>query len=203
MSLDSAALPRHNPREPQADVDPMFTDRWSPRAFASTPLTPSQVASLFEAARWAPSSMNEQPWLFVYAVSTEDRARFADALVEGNRVWAKEAPLLFFIAVRRYFAKRPERLNPTADFDAGAAWMALALQARKLGLHSHAMAGFDADKAYEVTGLDAAKHQLIAAVAVGHRASAAALPDALAGREEPSPRAMRGTFVYEGLFNDA
>ena len=82
MSID-----RSNPRNPAADIDSMFLDRWSPRAFEPTPLTQTQIDSLFEAARWAPSCFNAQPWLFIYAASAADRERFMPALGEGNQLW--------------------------------------------------------------------------------------------------------------------
>lgn len=132
--------PVPNPRIPEADVDAVFLDRWSPRSFRPDPLRPEQIQSLFEAARWAPSASNEQPWLFVYAVTAEDRARFAEGLVEWNRRWAPSAPLLGYILARTNLLKG-NKPNTTAHFDTGAAWMSLALQARRLGLHAHAMGG--------------------------------------------------------------
>jgi len=106
----------------------MFLDRWSPRALSPEPISEHHLAALFEAARWAPSCYNEQPWLFLYATSMEDRQRFASALVEKNRAWASRAPLLVFLATRRHFASNGKP-NRHAGFDAGAAWMALAIQA--------------------------------------------------------------------------
>ncbi len=140
-----------NPRTPDWDIDSMFTDRWSPRAFLPDPLPEHQVQTLFEAARWAPSCYNEQPWLFIYATEPEARKRLAACLVAKNQLWASHAPLLMFILARRNFQKTGKE-NRHAPYDAGAAWMALALQARKLGLYAHAMAGFNLEKAYEVLG---------------------------------------------------
>ncbi|MDD5708685.1 MAG: nitroreductase family protein, partial [Kiritimatiellae bacterium] len=124
----------------------MFVDRWSPRAYLPEPIPEHQIRMLFEAARWAPSCFNEQPWLFVYATSEADRSRFAAALVEKNRAWAGIAPLLIFVLARRNF-RQSGKQNRHAAFDSGAAWMSLALQARKLGLYAHGMAGFDINKA--------------------------------------------------------
>lgn len=191
----------HNPRTPDVEVDPMFVDRWSPRSFASDPLSTAQLQSLFEAARWAPSSANEQPWRFFYAVSDDDRQRFASALVEGNRLWASQAPVLLFVTCRRHWAAKPGQVNPTASFDTGAAWMSIALQARKLGLYTHAMAGFDAKRAYEVLGLPETEYQVIAAVAVGQRGDATALPDFLASREMPSNRKAVTELAFEGGYH--
>lgn len=180
-------IDRSNPRVPSVDVDSQFLDRWSPRAFAATPLSDVQIESLFEAARWAPSCYNDQPWLFVYAVTAADRARFAEALVPANQVWAPQAPLLLFILCRKVFAHSGKE-NRHAPFDAGAAWMALALQARKLGLHAHAMAGFSREKAYEITGASHADYDIMAAVAVGYRGDIESVPEEVAAREKPNGR---------------
>jgi nitroreductase len=194
MSID-----RSNPRNPVADIDSMFSDRWSPRAFESTPLSDVQLASLFEAARWSPSCYNAQPWLFVYAVSEADRARFLPALVEGNRSWAKQAPLLLFLLCRRNFAHNDTE-NRHAPFDAGAAWMALALQARKLGLHAHAMAGFSRDKAYQIIAAPEEEYDIMAAIAVGRRADPSQLPASVAAKEVPSGRKPFEEVAREGGF---
>lgn len=191
-------VPAINPRQAAVDVDPAFTDRWSPRAFDDAPLDDAQVAALFEAARWAPSSSNEQPWVFLFARSAADRARFADLLSGGNRNWAPKAPMLLFLATRRTIA-RNGRVNRHAGFDAGAAWMSLALQARRLGLHAHAMGGFDQERAYVELGLDPATHELMAAIAVGRRADPVdVLPEDLVERERPNGRVETASFVFEG-----
>jgi len=190
-------IDRRNPRIPTVDVDSQFLDRWSPRAFDSSPLTDDQLAALFEAARWAPSCYNEQPWLFLYAVTPEDRTRFGTALVSANQVWALRAPLLLFVLCRRRFRHNNQE-NRHAPFDAGAAWMALALQARKLGLHAHAMAGFSRQKAYEVLGVPAEDYDIMAAVAVGRRGDAQLLPEDLAAREQPSDRKPLAKVARQG-----
>lgn len=179
--------PAPTPRRPEGPVDPMFPDRWSPRAFRPDPLTEDELHSLFEAARWAPSCYNDQPWLFGYAVSAPARARCLEALVPQNRVWARHAPLLAFLAARRAFAHN-DRPNRHHAFDAGAAWMALALQARRLGLYAHAMAGFRRAQAYPLLGLDAETHEILAAIAVGRRGDPGLLPDEVAAREVPNDR---------------
>jgi nitroreductase len=190
-------IDRRNPRIPTVDIDSQFLDRWSPRAFDPSPLTDDQLAALFEAARWAPSCYNEQPWLFLYAVTPEDRTRFGTALVPANQVWALRAPLLLFVLCRRRFRHNHQE-NRHAPFDAGAAWMALALQARKLGLHAHAMAGFSRQKAYEVLGVPAEDYDIMAAVAVGRRGDAQLLPEDLAAREQPSDRKPLAEVARQG-----
>ncbi|MCM2265887.1 MAG: nitroreductase family protein [Desulfuromonadales bacterium] len=192
-------IDRSNPRIPAVDVDSQFTDRWSPRAFAETPLTDAQLATLFEAVRWAPSCYNEQPWLFLYAVTAEDRVRFAEALVPANRVWAPRAPLLLFVLCRRRF-RHNDQENRHAPFDAGAAWLALALQARKLGLHAHAMAGFSRQKAFEILGVPEEDYDIMAAVAVGYRGDKEILPEDVAAREQPNDRKPPREVAREGRF---
>jgi nitroreductase len=176
-----------NPRTPDWDIDSMFTDRWSPRAFLPDPLPEHEVQTLFEAARWAPSCYNEQPWLFIYATEPEARKRLAACLVAKNQLWASHAPLLMFVLARRNFQKTGTE-NRHAPYDAGAAWMALALQARKLGLYAHAMAGFSLEKAYEVLGVSRDEHLVMAAIAVGRKAEDSGLPEDLRAMESPNNR---------------
>ena len=194
MSID-----RSNPRNAAADIDSMFLDRWSPRAFQPTPLTQTQIDSLFEAARWAPSCFNAQPWLFIYAASAADRERFMPALVEGNQVWVKNASLIIYLLCRRNFSHN-DKENRHAPFDAGAAWMSLALQARKLGLHAHAMAGFSREKAYEILNAPVEEYDIMAAIAVGYRAEPDILPEPVAAGEKPSDRKAPEEVAREGSF---
>ena len=94
---------QYNPRIPSVKVDTVYTDRWSPRSFKEEPIPPQDVETLFEAARWAPSSSNEQPWLFLYAVNDGDRAQYSATLKDANREWAARAPLLIYVAARHSF----------------------------------------------------------------------------------------------------
>lgn len=189
-------------RAPEAAVHPVFAERWSPRSFRDEPVPPEELRSLFEAARWAPSSNNEQPWLFLYATSPRDRERFSSALLEGNRVWATRAPVLaFLLAFKR--SRYTDRPNPMAVFDAGAAWMSLALQARLLGLDAHAMGGIDRSKAHEVLGVPRDEYDVVIGVAIGRRGDPSALPPALAERERPSPRRPLAEVAMEGSLGDS
>ena len=185
-----------NPRVPEADVDPLFPDRWSPRSFLPDPIPESQVKSLFEAARWAPSCNNEQPWLFIYATSRENREKFISALVEQNRVWASKAPLLAFVISRKSFSKSGNP-NRHAPFDAGAAWVSLALQARKLGLYAHAMAGFNRERAYEILDVPEDTYDIMAAIAIGKKGHSTSLPENLAARESPNKRKPLSEVAFE------
>lgn len=192
-------IDRSIPRNRDAEIDSMFIDRWSPRAFDPTPLSSEQIDSLFEAARWSPSCYNEQPWLFLYASSAEDRERFLTALVAANQSWAIRAPLLMFLLCRRKFNHNGKD-NRHAPFDAGSAWMSLALQSRKLGLYAHAMAGFSREKAYEILKVSADEYDIMAAIAVGRRAEPSVLPQAIAAKDVPSERKPRHEVAREGNF---
>jgi nitroreductase len=177
-----------NTRTPECEVDSIFTDRWSPRAFSSEPLPDQQVKALFEAARWAPSCFNEQPWLFVYATEPEKREILVSALTPKNRRWAAKCPMLMFALARKNF-KQGGTENRHAAFDTGAAWLSLALQARRLGLYAHAMAGFIQEKAYEVLGVSKDEYHVMAAIAVGRKVeSIDGLPEDLRGKESPNAR---------------
>ncbi len=189
-------------RRPGHAVAPMFPARWSPRSFAATPVAAEEMLILMEAARWAPSASNHQPWRFVWALKGE--AGFdaiAAALVPFNRIWAEKAPALVAVAARTTVAAADgtEAPNRWATFDTGAAWMSLALQAQALGLAAHAMGGFDAAALAPAVGLPH-DHQLLAVVAVGHPGPAADLPENLRGRETPSPRRPVDETAFRGRF---
>ncbi len=177
----------NNPRVAEAAIDPMFLERWSPRSFQARSVPEDVIASLFEAARWAPSCFNEQPWLFLWATSEKARELFCSLLVESNQVWACRAPMLAFVFTRRNFAKN-NKPNRWAGFDAGAAWMSLTLEARKRDLYTHGMAGFDEAKTYEALGISRDDYEAIAAVAIGYRDEPEKLPEALAAKEFPNER---------------
>ncbi|MGC8559393.1 MAG: nitroreductase family protein [Phycisphaerae bacterium] len=174
-------------REPEFPVDRLFLDRWSPRAFAPDPIPHATLMTLFEAARWAPSCFNDQPWYFVYAAEPSGLAKIRSILVEKNRIWADRAPVLALVCSHKQF-KHNNQPNRWAPFDAGAAWMSLALQASMLGLCAHAMAGFDLDAAYTTLDLPREKFDIHAAVAIGRRGDSKLLPEELAAREGPTSR---------------
>ena len=157
------------------------------------------LETLFEAARWAPSCFNEQPWLFLYAESPIDHALFASCLVEFNQRWAAKAPVLAFVLAKKRFDKTGEA-NRWASFDAGAAWMSLALQARKVGLYTHAMGGFDEEKAYKVLRVPKEEYDILAAVAIGRHGDPEDLPSEMRGGETPSDRKPLGEVARPGPF---
>lgn len=177
-------------------LDSQFLDRWSPRSFQDTPVDSEDVQTLFEAARWAPSCFNEQPWHFVYGTKASARERLAGVLVDSNRAWASKAPMLVAVFSKRSF-ERNGKPNRWADFDTGSAWMSFTLQAEKLGLSCHAMGGFDPDKAYAVTGLDPERFNAICMVAVGKKGEVSALPPELREKEQPSERKQLSSIATE------
>jgi nitroreductase len=186
-------------RIPEAEVDPEFIERWSPRAFSPKPVSDKILASLFEAARWAPSSSNEQPWLFLYANTEEDLQIFRPLLVDANRVWADKVPVLAFAIARRTFAKNGNP-NRCAVFDTGAAWMSLTLQARKLDLYTHGMGGIHVDKVYEVLGVPKDQYEVICGIAIGYLGDPSQLSAQLQEREKPSPRKPLSEVAVRGKF---
>ncbi|MCB9072781.1 MAG: nitroreductase family protein [Bdellovibrionaceae bacterium] len=157
-------------REVQSHVNPVFPERWSPRSFDPTYQIPrEELQTLFEAARWAPSSFNEQPWFFHIALrDTPAFSQFMEPLTDSNKEWVKNTSLLCYVVGRRFF-KLNNSDNTTFEFDCGAAWMSLALQARAIQLYAHGMVGFDRAKAGKILQVDESQAKVIAAIAIGKR----------------------------------
>jgi len=186
-------------RRPDHPVQPIFVNRWSPRAMSGQPITEKELQSLFEAARWAPSTYNEQEWRFLYAPrDSKHWATFLDLLMEANRVWCVRAAVLMVIASHKVFA-RNGKPNPVHTFDSGAAFENLALQGSTMGLVVHGMAGFDRDKARAALKIPA-DYDVEAMVAVGRPGDPADLPDELRQRETPSGRKSITEIAREGPF---
>ena len=201
-SVDSSIVTRQpDParRVAEAAVDEQLLERWSRRAISRQPLAFDMVRSLFEAARWAPSAGNVQPWLFIYATDALLRQRAHQLLSAQNRRWAEHAPLLIFVFARR---NHPETGQPlrSAAFDTGAAWFSLALQAQRLGLVARAMGGIHHERTYRAFGVPEAEFESLIAVAVGFPGDAAGLPEDLAVKEEPTPRKRQHEFVFNGRY---
>ena len=179
-------------------VDPQFPARWSPRAFSGEAIPDEVLMGMFEAARWAPSCFNAQPWRFLYA--TKDSAHWAtflNLLIPYNQVWAKQASVLG-VVVSKTLLERPN-VEPAPShshsYDAGAAWISLALQAAKAGWAAHGMIGFDIPRAYLELHVPE-HHRVEAAFAIGKPTT----PDVLAAREIPSPRQPLSEMIFEGGF---
>ncbi len=193
--------PAGSVRQTQFSVDPIFTNRWSPRAMTGAQIDAPTLMTLFEAARWAPSSGNGQPWRFVYAQrATETWPAFLDLLVPGNRLWCANASALVVIASRDT-AEHNGKPAPTHSFDTGAAWMSLSLQGSLLGLVVHGMAGFDWVRAKELIGLPDG-FSVEAMCAIGYPAAPETLPEALREREKPSDRKPMSQWLFEGKYVD-
>ncbi|QHL88206.1 nitroreductase [Nibribacter ruber] len=162
-------------REEQHNIHELMQARWSPRSFSSELLTQEQIESLFQAARWAASSGNGQPWRFVYATSDQqkDFQRLVSLLDEGNAIWAKNAPFLMVV-----FSKTERdngKLHPGHLYDTGLAMGQFCLQATAMGLQVHQMGGFAMDKANEALQVPS-EYQPIAMAVVGHPAPFTLLP---------------------------
>ncbi len=195
-----------NQRTSDYPIDPIFLDRWSPRAYDDQPLSDGDVMTLLEAARWAPSSYNSQPARLLYAKrGTPHWDKFLDLLVPFNRSWAERAGLIVVI-VSNSLMLPPGQDKPVPShshsFDAGAAWMSLALQATKMGLQAHGMVGFDMDRAFAELNVPQG-YRVEAMIAVGRPGDKSVLPEGLQAREQPNGREPLATTALEGGFPPA
>lgn len=177
----------------------VLAERWSPYGFEDRPVSESDLRSLFEAARWAASSYNEQPWNYLVA-TREDSVEFErilSCLVEANQAWAKTAPVLILGVVSLRFAKNNGD-NRAAVHDLGLASANLVVEATARGLSVHQMIGILPDKAREVFQIPA-HFEAWTAMAIGYKADPATLPDALKERDQtPRQRKPLGKFVFTG-----
>lgn len=188
-------------RTTERPVSPQFLERWSPRAFDGSALDEATLLSLIDAARWAPSAFNYQPWRFVWAIKGDEAFdTLLGLLLPFNAAWAgKAGALVFVLSDTQIVAPGASEAQPatTNSFDAGAAWAQLALQAHLSGLATHAMAGFDHARAPEVLGAGT-RYKVEAAIAIGRRGDKADLPEVLQAREAPSPRKPVEELAFRG-----
>lgn len=190
------------PRIPAHPIDPLFTRRWSSRAFDSAAISESELLTLIEAARWAPSAYNAQPWRFLYARrDTPAWGPVFRTLAPFNQMWAQHAAALVVVLSRSVSGPAGADAQPNRwhAFDAGAAWASLAFQAELSGWAAHAMAGFDADALRAALAVPAT-HELHAVVAIGKRGDPAQLPEPLRAREAPNGRNPLAAIAAEGAF---
>jgi nitroreductase len=167
-------------------IDPLFIDRWSPRSMTGAPLTEQQLLPLFEAARWAPSSGNFQPWRMLYALrDTPHWPVFFELLAEGNRPWAVNAGALVLFASRTHLDDG--RPAVTHSYDTGAAWQNFALQGWLKGYVVHGMQGFDYERARTALRIPA-EYCVEAMAAIGYPGERSALPEKYQARETPNAR---------------
>ena len=186
-------------RKADQPIDKIFLDRWSPRAMTGEAITEEDLMVLFEAARWAPSSYNNQPWRILYAHrDSEHWPLFFNLLVEFNQSWAKNAGALVVFISRTHFDFNGEPAV-THSFDTGAAWENLALQGWLKGLVVHGMQGFDYERARTALNIPEG-FQVEAMAAIGKPAEPATLPDDLRAKEAPSDRRKLEQTICEGPF---
>ncbi|XP_054152731.1 uncharacterized protein LOC128951508 [Oppia nitens] len=197
-------------RQPTYPIHPLILSRTSPRQLSDQPVSREELLALFEAARWAPSFYNQQPWRFIYALknttttTTPDKEepypKFYDLLWQLNRQWAYNTSALVVVVSHKWFHMKGDRsyrmANPTHSFDTGAACMALALEGAARDLVVHAMAGFDYDRAYELLGIDRENDQIDCMLAIAKRP-----PPEL--REEPriAPRQPLESIAFEHTYD--
>lgn len=177
-------------------VQETIRKRWSPRAFASYPVAPETLQQAFEAASWAPSAMNEQPWRYIYAhhADQEAFAKMVDCLLPGNQPWAQHAPVLILALAKTQFDNGTP--NGAAIHDLGMANANLILEATALGLHGHFMGGFDRAKAQATFQLPD-DLQPVVMIALGYIGDAAQLEEPFLSREKaPRQRKALADFTF-------
>lgn len=192
-----------NTRKPSHPIEPMFAERWSPRAFSGEEIAVEDLMSMFEAARWAPSSYNSQPWRFLWARrGTPHFDAFLGLLSGANPDWCKDAAALVFI-VSCDTMMVPGKPDPvpsrTHSFDAGSGWMSLALQAHQMGWYTHGMVGLNYAQAAETLGVPLG-YTVEIAIAIGKRGDPATLAEGFRAREMPNDRKPLAELVFEGSF---
>jgi nitroreductase len=188
------------PAEAAHPIHELISERWSPRTFAQRPVEREKLASLFEAARWAASAANKQPWAFLVATQedAEAHARFVATLYEGNVLWAQHAPVLILAVAQLYDYPGKEQ---NSFYDLGMATGNLVLQAVSLGLVTHQMGGFDEGKARTLLNIPEG-YRALAMIAVGYPGALENVPEALLERETaPRTRKAHQEFVFAGTWN--
>lgn len=187
------------PRIAQYPVEKLIISRWSPRAFTGDILSAKQLMSVFEAARWAPSAFNVQPWRFIFALKgTDSWSMILATLFPSNQSWAKDASaLIVALSLLKYEGKDFE----THSFDTGSAVQNMALQAQAMGLAMHAMGGFDKEALRKVLAVPD-EFAIEAVYAIGKQAPKDKLPKAMQKNEIPSGRKDLSELVYENSFGE-
>jgi nitroreductase len=186
-------------RKADHPINPLILNRWSPRAMSGERISHEELMSLFEAARWAPSSYNNQPWRFLYAIrETSHWPKFFDLLVDFNKSWCDKAAVLGVIVSEKIFEKT-KKPSVTHGLDTGAAWENLSLEGTSRGLVVHGMQGFDYQKAKTALKVPD-EFEVLAMFAVGKRAPKESLPEELQKKEIPSTRKKVAEIAFEGDF---
>jgi nitroreductase len=186
----------------ESELLDVIKNRRSRRPFSNQPVEPEKIKSLFEAARWAPSSSNEQPWMYVYATKEENPELFQkifEPLNDSNKVWVKDAPLLIASMVRKHFI-RNHMPNVSAHYDLGAANALLGIQATALGLNVHQIGGYNYDHLRKNLSVPDT-YDLGVVIAVGYLGSVDQLSERLKNRElAPRQRYVQSEFVRTSTF---
>ena len=173
-------------RDAQNNADSLFVQRWSPRAFEKTSIDDATLERIMQAARLSPSCFNAQPWR-IYTSTDATFEEYLNLLVEGNQSWAKDTSVLGFMVATLNF-EHNGKPNAWAEFDCGAAWMSLSLQARMEGLYSHGMGGFKAEEAAKYLGLDPEGEKLVMAFSLGKVVDPSTMDEETSKNETPNER---------------
>jgi len=199
--MEILIAPMSKSNQVEYPVAELIEQRRSRRAYSTNPIEHEKIKSLFEAARWAPSSMNEQPWSYLYATRDQPELwnKLLDLLNESNRVWAINAPLLILSMARKTHIRNGAN-NALARYDTGAANTLLSIQATQLGLNVHQMGGYDRQKAIEILNIPDA-YEPIVIMAIGYPGDPDSLSENLKLREEaPRERYTQEFFVMNKSF---
>ncbi len=190
-------------RIPDHPIEPIFLERWSPRAYDATAMPVSDLITILEAARWAPSAYNIQPWRFLYSRRGDDHwQKYLTLLDPFNATWAGQASALVIVLSDTMMpgnGGRPQKTSHTHSFDTGAAWAQLALQATALGYQAHAMAGINFEQS-QMKLMVPERYRVEIAIAVGKRTDPSVLPEELQDREHPSQRLSVHEIAFAGSF---
>jgi nitroreductase len=199
--METIVAPMSKSNQVEYPIADIIEKRKSCRAYAAQPIEPEKIKSLFEAARWAPSSMNEQPWAYIYATKDQPDLwnKLVDLLNESNRIWALNAPLLILSLSRKAHLRNGAN-NALARYDTGSANALLSLQATQLGLNVHQMGGYDRQKAIDSLNIPEAYEPLVV-MAIGYPGDPESLSENLKLREvAPRERYTQEFFVMNKSF---
>lgn len=186
-------------RDMNYDIDPIFLNRWSPRAMSGDTLDEEEYMPLFEAARWAPSSYNNQHWRFLFETRDSDEwDKFFDLLGDWNQRWAENAAVLVCLVSKTTFDRNGKHAR-THSFGTGAAWENMALEAARRNIVAHAMQGFDYEEAREELDIPD-DYEVECMVAIGERGSKDVLPEDMREDEHPNQRKKMDQIVERGEF---
>lgn len=198
--MDKVYLPEFKQtRKAEYPISPFFLFRWSPRAFQDKQVSDEELFSLFEAARWAPSGGNIQPWKYIFARTQQDKEKFYTFINPSNRTWCEKAPVLAVLISNKL--RSSGNPNRNHAFDAGASWGYLAIEAAQRGLFAHAMGGFDLELARKTLQVPE-DYEILVVIAIGYHGNVDLLSEKDQEREKPSDRRPIRESLYEGGFGE-